>query len=75
MELWDKMFSSEDNIGLLVLKTIIFRKPTLFVKEFFKSDNLEWSYGTKCSILKIKHRVIGTQNSHLQKTISNVIYF
>ena len=34
------MFSFEDNIGLLVLKTIIWKKLFLFVKEIFKSDNL-----------------------------------
>ena len=53
MELWDKIFSFEDNIGMLILKTVILRKSPLFVKEFFKSDILEWSYGTKHSILKI----------------------
>ena len=38
---------------LLVLKMIISKKVPLFVKECFKYDHLEWSYGTKHSILKI----------------------
>ena len=46
------MFNFEDNIGLVVLKMIASKK-TLFVKEVFKSDNMEQGYGTKCSILKI----------------------
>ena len=41
-----KTFNFEDNIALVVLKVIILKKSPLFVKEFFKSDNLEWSYGT-----------------------------
>ena len=49
------MFNFEDNIGLVVLKTIASKNEPLFVKEFFKSDNLEHSNGTKCSILKIAY--------------------
>ena len=55
MTIWKRvmgqMFNFEDNISLLVLKMNILKKLPLFVKEFFKSDNLEWSYGTKGSIL------------------------
>ena len=47
------MFSSEGNIGLLVLKMIASKNQPLFVKEMFKSDHLEQSYGTKSLILKI----------------------
>ena len=52
MELW-KTFNFEDNLELLILKMIIWKKQPLFVKEFFKSDHLEQSYGTKCWIFKI----------------------
>ena len=51
--LWDKMFSFEDKIVFLVLKTIASKNGPLFVKEFFKSDNVEQSSGTKHSVLKI----------------------
>ena len=47
------MFNFEDNIGLLILKTISAKHQPLLVKGFFKSDNLEESYGTTHSILKI----------------------
>ena len=53
-ELWDKMFNFEDKVGLLVLKIIVLKKKQpLFLKEFFKSNHLKWSYGTTHSILKI----------------------
>ena len=54
------MLNFEDNIGLMVLKMIIWYKQTLSVKDIFKSDHLEWSYGKKCSILMItqgKHNI------------------
>ena len=38
---------------ILVLKMIVSKKRPLFMKEFFNSDSLEWSYGAKHSILKI----------------------
>ena len=52
-ELPDKMFNFEDNIGLLLLKMIVLKTQLLFEMEFFKSEWLEESYGTKHSILKI----------------------
>ena len=39
------MFNFEDNIGLLVLKVIIWKRLSLFVMKFCKSNHLEWSYG------------------------------
>ena len=43
-DIWDKMFNFEDNIRLFVHKMIVLKqKTTLFMKEFFKSDNSEWS--------------------------------
>ena len=47
------MYNFEDDIGLLVLKNILPGKSPSFVKEFFKSDNFEQSYGAKCLIWKI----------------------
>ena len=47
------MFNFVDNIGLLVLKIIIWKKLFLFVKESFKSDNMEQSYEIKHSILNV----------------------
>ena len=47
------MFNFEDNIGLLILKTISAKQQPLLVKGFFKSEHLEESYGTKHSFLKI----------------------
>ena len=41
-EKWDRMFNLEDNIGLLVLKMIIWKERPLFAEEFFKlTDQLE----------------------------------
>ena len=45
------MFTFEDKIVLLVLKKIP-KKMTLFVKEFFKCDNVKQSSWKKYSILK-----------------------
>ena len=55
MGLWDKSFNFEDNIALLVLKTIVLKEQLLFVKEFFNFDHLDESYGTKNSILNITY--------------------
>ena len=33
MELWDKTFNFEDNLGLAVLKMIVLRKQPQFMKE------------------------------------------
>ena len=41
------MFNFEDNIGLFELKMIVWKTQPLFVNEFFNSDHLEQSYGTK----------------------------
>ena len=52
-ELRDKTFNFEDNIGLLGLKMIVWKKQLLSVHDIFNSGHLEQSYGTKHSVWRL----------------------